>query len=255
MTGAATGLLLAAALLAREAQSVEDREPVQETAHVDEDGKYGWRCWAPVAVGGHAGKVWRDYHKRSKNAAYVMQMGVRGYGDRYEMMWTVDPRPEGPPAKDRNPSTFSLEEAFRSGPETISIEFKWEGAVVGPLWVHYWGNGVYAGGEMLMSARSVRRWFGNSTVRTGTNATPGAAVKARLAPARTWTALVRDSKGRQLDSKTFDVPTPSEAGREFRRARARIDAVELRFRTDHTPLDEGDVSCSDFDDPQSIAEI
>lgn len=255
MIAAQAGLLLAAALPVQQAQSVEEADPPQETAHVDHDGAFGWRCWAPVAVGGHRGKAWRDYHERSKNAAYVMQMERPGDGDRYAMQWTVDPSPEGPPAKSRKSSARSLEDAFRNGPESIYVDFKWEGAVAGPLWVHYWGDGVYAGGEMLMSARSVRRWFGKSTVRTGTSATPGAAVKAKLAPARTWTALARDSAGRQLDSKTFDVPTAPEAEREFLRARARIDAVEPRFRTDHAPLDEGDVSCSDFEDPQSIAEI
>lgn len=244
---ASPAMLLAAVLLIQEAPSIDEWEPAQETAHVDEDGKFGWSCWVPVKIGPYAGKVSRAYYRKRKSV-YTMQVELPGYGDRHPLIWTVDPGPQVPaPGTEAN--------AFRFGPGSVGLELEMDAEVVGALWIQYWGDGVHAGTDLRFTPRQVRRWVGKGRQKVGIGANVSPAVIAKLASARRWTAVLTDSTGRRLATKVFEVPSPEEAEAVFRKARAAIDALEPRFGLDHSPRSEAGAHCSDFDDPQSIAEI
>ena len=89
-----------------------------------------------------------------------------------------------------------LAEVRRNGPVTVLIDFKWEPvALVGPLWAQFWGDGAYAGTQMMMSARKMRRYYGKDRQASSIGTHPGTALIAKLASARTWTAVAVDSTG------------------------------------------------------------
>lgn len=240
-------LIALAALLAQQHGPDPESGPVEPTAMVDEDGAFGWRCWAPVAIGRHKGSVWRDYGKKLENSAYIMNVERPAPGNPRTIQWAVDPRPDPPAgAKRRWPMAVREADAFRNGPSSVIIDFTWEPrALTGPLWVQFWGDGSYAGTQMMRKARDVRRYYGGERPAFTAGLTPSTALIARLASAQRWTAAAVDSTGRLLSSETFEMPTPDEAEAVFRKARARIDSLEPRFAIDHEPLDEGGAGCTD----------
>jgi hypothetical protein len=253
MIAASASLLLAGALLLQDAQPVDDSEPPQETAHIDEDGAFGWGCWVPVAIGAYKGTVSRAYF-RKRSSVYTMQIELRG-SHRHSLIWAIDPRPGSSARLRAWPHSRREADAFRFGPGHVLVDLKpdSEVAVVGGLWIQYWGDGVYAGADMWASQRKAPRRMGGPGQLAGIGALVSPVLIAKLTPARTWTAVLTDSTGRRLATDIFEVPPPQEAESTFRQARAAIDALEPRFRIDHSPLSEGGAHCSDNNDP--IADI
>jgi len=218
-------------------------------------GDWGWTCEAPVTLGDYKGSVSREFFPWSgDHSPYRMRIERPGSGDRYAISWTIDPRPEGPPrgSKRRWPNPRKQAGAFRAGPDLVRIDFKWGRDAVAPIWVHYWGDGAYAGADLLVTARMMKRRIAN--IPSPYSSEGGLASRrllAALAPARIWTVVVTDSAGKTYSSETFSVPTWREAESAFRHARARIDAMERRYRS-LDPLPESDASCTPHEDPEAI---
>ncbi len=216
-------------------------------------GDYGWSCSAPLAVDGYQGGMFRHFGKGLEDEPYVLQMR-REPPDGHDISWTVFPRPEGPPEGRKHSFLRGRKEAeaFSGGPDYVHIDFSWNERLTGPIWVHYWGDGVYAGSHMLVTARQVRRWTdkqGRTAGLSGGLATPS--LLAALAPARSWSVVAADATGRTIFSDTFQMPDWRQVEAEYRRVRARIDMVEQRFRADHEPRSENGVHCSDEPSPDS----
>jgi hypothetical protein len=245
MIAGPAGLLLAAALL------VQETDAVGPGIHIDHQGEFGWRCSAPVAIGRYEGSVWRDYDRKRGGSVYTMQIELPESDNRHSLIWAVDPRPEGSEKLREWPNARREVEAFRFGPGYAQVDFKLDAEVAGALWIHYWGNGAYAGSDLRLSARQVRRFVGKGRRAVGIGANVSPAVIAKLASTRRWTAILVDSTGKRLDTEVFEVPIPEEAEMAFRKARAAIDSLESRFRIDHRPRSEGGGDCFDHPDPNS----
>jgi hypothetical protein len=217
------------------------------------NGEFGWHCSAIVQVDGYSGSVSRNFGPKVETAPYMMELRRQDGGRQRSVVWSIDPRPNPPPQA----RAFFLggrreADAFKAGPDYIHIDFEWRAVAVGPVWAHYWGDGSYAGADMLMTRRQASR----STLRDGTLAplSGGLAQRtiiARLAPKRRWTVIAADATGKQLFSESFEMPSWDVAEAEFRRAKSQIDALELIFRRDHQALRDGNVSCTDEEHPLS----
>lgn len=244
----ASAFLLAAALFLQ-----EEEEPATPTLIINEGGDYGWGCSTGVAIGRFRGGVWRDYDRKRRRSPYVMQLRLADPDPRHTIGWTIDPELGAPDKEGRPTLSARGAAAFGKGPRTVLVDFKWAPRpMVGPLRVWFWGDGVYAGSRTAMSARRVRRYYGGEDGSSG-SARADRSLVARLVSARTWTAVLTDGAGNRLASETFQMPTPREAEAAFRAGRARIDAVEPRFRADHDPLELDGVQCIDQLNP--IADI
>jgi hypothetical protein len=217
-------------------------------------GWWGWSCGTSLSVDGFEGGVYRDFGPGFEHAPYRIELREPGQGRGHNVSWTIDPRPEGPPPSAR-PSFLDPrreQEAFASGPNYVHIDFDWLAEATGPIHAYYWGDGAYAGADLLMSARQVRR-FTDRDGRLG-GLSGGLAVRtllSALAPARRWTVAAVDSTGKTLFSESFDLPRREAVEAAFRRARAAIDSVEARFRPAHRPINEGGVRCEDKENPES----
>lgn len=221
-------------------------------------GESGWTCEAPVVLGDYRGQVTREFFPwKGDHSPYLMKIALPGPGDRHEIRWTIDPRPQGRPrwAKRQWPNPRRQSQAFREGPDMVSIDFHWGPDAVAPIWSHYWGDGVYAGADLKASVEMMRRRIATNTSPFGSEG--GLASRRlleRLSRARVWTVVVTDATGTTRSSETFAVPTWQEAEAAFLQARARIDAMELRYRN-RDPLPESDASCTDHEDPWSIVRL
>ena len=216
----------------------------------NEGGTWGWSCGTSVTVDGYAGGISRTYGKGSENEAYVMQVDTPER--RHSITWTVHPLLEGPPPSKR-PAFLGgrrESEAFATGPDYVHIDFLWRTSAVGPIWAHYWGDGVYAGADLLMSARQVRRATGKDGTLGGlSGGLASRPLLTALAGARRWTVVAEDSAGKRLFGDSFTVPRREVAEAEYRRARAAIDRAEPIFRLTHEPYDKDGVTCTDHENP------
>ncbi|HEX8238634.1 MAG TPA: hypothetical protein VF574_02715 [Allosphingosinicella sp.] len=221
-------------------------------------GESGWTCEAPVVLGEYRGWVSREFFPwKGDHSPYKMKIALPGPGDRHEIWWTIDPRPQGrrPGARRLWPNPRRFSGAFRDGPDMVRIDFYWGPEAVAPIWSHYWGDGLYAGADLEMSVRMMRH-------RRATNTSPfgseGGLISRKLlrklSTARTWKVVVIDGAGAVRSSETFPVPTWREAETAFVQARAKIDSVELRYRK-RDPLPESDASCTDHPDPAGIVRL
>ena len=218
-------------------------------------GEFGWSCSVAVTIDDYSGSVSRNFGDGLEAAPYLFQV-QRQTGDiRHDVIWSVFPRPEGPPP-DGPPGFLNGRreaDAFSTGPDYVHIDFRWHTQVVGPVWAHYWGDGAYAGADLLMTARHVRR-FTDRDGRLG-GLSGGLATRpilTALAPAQSWTVVVNDATGKQLFTETFEVPRRELAEAEFRRARAIMDRLEAHFRLDHRPRSEGGATCGDDPPPEAV---
>lgn len=220
----------------------------------DNDGAYGWSCGAAVSFDGYSGYLGRNYGQGNELSPYVMEAREAGSTDpnRHRITWTVYPLAEGPPPSRRPNFLGGRREAglFATGPDYVHISFLWHTQVTGPVWAYYWGDGHYAGVEMLMSARNTRRFRDRDGLLGGiSGGLSDRALLTALADARSWTVVAIDATGKRLFQETFAVPDRQRVEAEYRRARAALDRVEARFRATHAPLSEDGVACEDAEDP------
>jgi hypothetical protein len=215
-------------------------------------GAFGWTCGGGFAVDGYQAGMWRTYGIDDPDAPYQIQAhAADADAGSHNMTWTISPRTEGPPqVRSRGFLMGRREaEAFREGPDYVHIDFSWHTSVAGPIWAHYWGDGTYAGADMLMTRWDVRRWTDRQGLLGGlSGGLSSRPLLTALAPARRWTVVAVDATGKQLHSESFEMPSWRAVETEYRRMRATIDRVELRFRTAHDPITEDGVACADIED-------
>lgn len=218
-------------------------------------GAYGWICWAPVDVDGFRGSMLRHFAAEGEDSPYMMEAKSPGdHPDRPSVHWTIHPDPawQPPPRK----STFVVGRneagAFRSGPDYISILFGWHTHVKGPVWAHYWGDSVYVGAALLMTAKSARKYRDKQGLTGGVaGGLVARPLLTALAEARTLRVVANDSTGKRLFSESFPLPGWRSAEAEFRRARSEMEKLESEFRKDHVPRESAGAACVDHDDPAS----
>lgn len=173
----------------------------------------------------------------------------------HSITWSVDPRPYGPPAGARTNfrAGRAAAEAFRGGPSYVSIAFPFEAKLTGPLWVHYWGDGQYAGAEMLYTAKNARKWRDRSGRTRGISAgLSSRPIIAKLADAVQWAVSARDATGREIVFERFAMPRWQLAAAEFVRVRGVMDAVEMEFVRTHESIERDGVRCDDHEDPSAL---
>jgi len=217
-------------------------------------GQYGWRCSVTFEMEHYRGGMWRDFGAGAENSPYMMQAWAADPNVHHEVYWTVDPRPEGPPPTKKRRFLEGLKEseAFAAGPEYVHIDFGWYTEALGPIWAHYWGGGAYAGADLVMTARQVRKSTGKDGKASGlSGGLFNRRIMTALAATPDWTVTAVDAAGRTLFSESFRIPSRDAAEREFRRGRAAIDALEPKFRVDHRMLEEAGAVCVDHEDPAS----
>jgi hypothetical protein len=119
--------------------------------------EWGWRCSGQFEVDGQRVSMWRDFDASGTINPYIIQSFDR---EPHGTTWTIDPRPETfPPDGKAFPSMRGRNEAevLREGPDYVHISYEWHTEAVGPIYVYFWGDGIYVGAEQLFSARQVRR--------------------------------------------------------------------------------------------------
>jgi len=249
-----SAVLLAVALALPQAPAPEADSGTAVSAQ-NHGGAHGWVCSAVVEVDGYRGGVLRHFGADSDHSPYIVTVHEPGdHRGRHSVTWTIHPDPAGPqPTRKRSFRAGRKQaDAFRSGPDFVHIHFAWYTRVEGPVWAHYWGDGAYAGADRLMTARSARRFRDKDGLTGGISGGLSARpLLTALAGARTWQVVAVDATGKQLFSDSFQLPRWQAAEAEFRRARARLDALEAEFRKDHEPREQSDAACADHDDPNS----
>ena len=215
---------------------------------------YGWRCVTKLEIDGYPVSMWRDYIEGESAGTYVLQtLGTPKFP--HTTYWSIYSTPEGPAAD--APLTHLKPRAEASilaeGPDYVHIDFPWHTEAVGPIWAHYWGDGEYAGAQMLFSAKAVRRMRDKEGKVGGLSGglSNGTVMKA-LAGKRDWTVAAMDVTGKLLFSDTFRPPMLGKSLDTYRRARADMDAMEQEFRTDHRTRTRGETFCADNGDPNEL---
>ena len=218
----------------------------------NEGGEFGWACFDGFHVGNYSASTWRFYQLSGGLDYY--QMKFEDAGSKHYIYWGIAADP-GAPSSHLTPEYIRVRSeaaSFVDGPQNLNVSIGWHGAATGPIWAYYWGDGRYVGGEMQYTARQVRKmtakdgqvygsgvWLGNSMLLKG------------LAPADEWTVALVDATGKELFRDSFRIPGTAEAEAAYRQSRARIDAVEQRFRVDHEMLVVGSTLCEDEENPLS----
>jgi hypothetical protein len=210
----------------------------------------GWRCGGRFELDGHPAVIWRDFDASGKVGSYFIQT-IDGHEYPHTTYWTIDPRPEGPPAEE--PVSWdtgrSEEEVLRDGPDSVHIDYLWRTTVVGPVQVYFWGDGSYVGAEQLFSARSVRRYTDDDGTMGGLSGglSKGPIMKA-LYRSQAWMFKVTDATGKQLAEETFRPPDLARSITEYRHMRTEIESLEVEFRTDFQAKTRGSITCDAHND-------
>lgn len=210
----------------------------------------GWRCGAKYEIDGRPVWMFRDFETSGKIHAYFIQT-LDGTQPNHETYWHIDPRAEGPPANERKDwfSGRSEAEVLRDGPDYVHVDYRWYTQVNGPVWAHYWGDGRYAGAELLFSASKVRRYTEKDGKMGGLSGGLGKGpIMTALGASRSWAFKVVDATGKELASETFAPPNLGNSVEEYRRHRLAIETLEAEFRTDFQERQNGTVSCA-LDEP------
>lgn len=216
----------------------------QADAHAD---SLSWRCVTRLEIDGHPVSMWRDYAEGESEGTYVLQtLDTEVFP--YTTYWQIHSSEKGP-AADAPPTHLrprTEASIIADGPEYVHIDYRWHTEAVGPIWAHYWGDGEYAGAEMLFSSWQVRKMREKDGKIGGLSGglSRGPVMKA-LAGKRDWTVAAVDATGKRLFSTTFRPPMLSRSLDAYRRARTEMDAAEREFRIDHKTRDHGTASCAD----------
>lgn len=216
-------------------------------------GEWGWRCTAEISLAGHGGYVSRDFGKGVEAAPYIMEARWIEGGRQRSIVWALASR--GNPARDSKYAYLggrAPAHAFRDGPDYVHIDFDWLATAVGPIWAHYWGDGAYAGADLLMTRRQARQSLNSRGELAGLSG--GLATRSllvALADSTRWTVTAVDGAGKTLFSETFEVPGRAAAETEFVRARGAIEQLEQQFVRDHHGVAANGVTCADNESPLS----
>ena len=190
----------------------------------------GWTCMTEIGQGDFAGVLSRRIEDDGvASPVLFMQMWFARSADQRRLYWTIRaadaPVPEPPrPIDGRGEATI-----FDSGPDSVSINYRWQPPVRGPIWAHFYGDGRHAGTRLAATEVQVRRFRMDRGVPL-LGALSDRAILARLAPARAWTVIATDAAGREVYREGFAIPSPSALAPLYREARARIDAMAQEFR-------------------------
>lgn len=132
-----------------------------------------------------------------------------------------------------------VDNAFRDGPSFVQVDFVFDRPAAGPLWAHYFGDGVFVGSEMLLTARDNRRHYQNRTAGL-MGGLSNRDILSQLAPKRSWSVAVTDSTGRVVFRSDVAMPYFGDVERAFHVATADFDLLAADFRN-RCAYDDGEV--------------
>ncbi|HYJ29148.1 MAG TPA: hypothetical protein VEW25_02255 [Allosphingosinicella sp.] len=190
-------------------------------------------CGVALEIDGLSGGLLRHFYPGQPDDFYLIQLQnpqVPGSGP--FATWQIDDRPPARPRVYGYQVGRPEAVVFRQGPDSVSFGMVEHGEVRdGPIWVRMYGDGAYAGTFLAQTARRTRRQhrLGARAVSVHVSQLHQSTVVANLAGALEWRAVLVDSSGRELGSKTVRVPGRAQVEAEFIRARAEL----LRHRDDY----------------------
>jgi|GEM_PF-4434772 len=189
----------------------------------------GWLCNASFEAGGFHGALFRWISHDGHPDGRLWIQSATGPDNRM-ISWEMTDPAGYPVDRSRGPTPLTPERAFAAGPH-VQITYGWVGARDGPIWAHYYGDGHYAGVELIESRLRARATLGRDAAgRLGDIRDP--AIRARLASARQWTIVVADGTGRETYRETLRLPLPAEVEAGYRRAKLAVDRMTANFRAD-----------------------
>ena len=213
--------------------------------------KWGWSCTGRFKVEGRRVTIWREFEASGTIRPYQIQTFASRPNGTY---WTIDPRPDGPPASE--PISWetgrSEGDVLRDGPDYVQISYSWHTRVVGPVHVYFWADEKYAGSERLFSAKQVRRLTDKDGMMGGlSSGLSKGQIMQSLYGSQTWSYKVTDATGKELTVGAFRPPDLASSIAEYRQVRADIERLELEFRADFQRKAKGSTICEANADPST----
>lgn len=207
-----------------------------QTAFVPGD----WECEGHFEVDGKRVLILRHFPLSGDIRPYVMQTfgGSDGYSN---ITWTI--APEGHSlANARN-----LDRVLVEGPDLVGIGFPWRTQVTGPVYAHFWGDGAYAGSQILYNARQVRQRTGQDGTMGGLQGGLGqGAVLQALAGSDTWSFAVIDQTGKELVRGQLRPPDLNRSVAEYHRVTNLMEEMMASQPTEFISRDG--FRCSQFEE-------
>lgn len=191
---------------------------------------YGYRCTLSLDADGFAGSVWRDFMNDQPDDFYIIQVErMRGDGEGGPLaIWSIDQRPPAPPKRYGWQVGRQEREVFAGGPDGFSLNLPAADLGTGGVWLHWWGDGEFAGTTHAITARQARSYARRQYRSIGAYLNDRA-VLSRLADARRWTVAATDATGRVLYRKITSMPRAAAVKAAFLAAKARLLAARDRF--------------------------